>query len=646
MPVSIISDIAAAYREVKQNLSSISGKSDNIVDKAMGSDSNEARFFARPMSSVARAAKKSILYFPVVVSDTISPTAAVTVAKVIQVRAAEYVRLMVENMGPISAASSGKHEVIAALRGATLKDDALSETVQANEFVKTLIAESVEHIYADNFLNAPMEHLLLSEGKSGGNKSKDKRTNGATVNYDPSVNSMAQAAHSAQQAAGASSAAAAAAAARQAAAHAQVMASIKPAFTPPPVNIAPPNTSIQHQVEEQLYQVEDLLNNGPLGRKEAERILTRVMRNPQFAKYDIQDVIKQIDGKDDGPIAKLLSDLEISSLESDVRANRAKVDPEILEVQRQAKLQDERLQRALNFAKMTDASGNPSARAVAQSAQVIQEIIASGDTGAIDKLRKNPATNRIMTMLERLPEGVIRDGVIDLSNSGNKVTTINNIDFHKLNQFQPVLLSLQIRYQSTAGDPLDVRDTLTLGVKGVAHPVPSLDIITGLGTALQRDSILLQFFRMTSGETSFVKDFVLNLNVAKARSSARTTSGTKVLETLRRQTEWNSRRGNRVIASVANRGFIPPTTTMVITSDESNRIRNIYGIDFAKPAATRELLRSHNLMGFIIVDEAIGLVRVFEDGDDDFDRIPMDTFKNQGKETSVKDIMTILAQGR
>jgi hypothetical protein len=247
-------------------------------------------------------------------------------------------------------------------------------------------------------------------------------------------------------------------------------------------------------------------------------------------------------------------------------------------------------------------------------------------------------------MLEKLPDGVVRDGAYDISATSNKVTVAGNIDFNKLNQFQPVLLNLEIRYESNEGEPMPITDTLMLGVKGVAHPIPSLDIVTGLGTALQRDSLVLQFFRMTSGETSFLKDFVLNLNVAKSRSSARTTSGTKMLETLRRQSEWNDRRGNWLVAAITKRNFIPPTTTMVITADEVDKIRSLYGVDFSKPAVVRELLRSHNLMGFMIVDEAIGLVRVFEDGDDDFDRLPIDTLKAQGKETSVKDIMTILAR--
>jgi hypothetical protein len=191
---------------------------------------------------------------------------------------------------------------------------------------------------------------------------------------------------------------------------------------------------------------------------------------------------------------------------------------------------------------------------------------------------------------------------------------------------------------------MDITDRLTLGVKAIAHPIPSLDLVTGLGTSLQRDNFILQFFRMTSGETSFLKDFVLNLKVAKARASGKTTSGRKVLETLRRQAEWNTRRDNVLFSKLTDRGFVPPTATMVVTADEVEKIRSLYGVDFSKPGTVRDMLRSHNLMGFIIVDEAIGLVRVFEDGDDDFDRLPISTLKSQGKEASVKDIMTILAR--
>ena len=207
-----------------------------------------------------------------------------------------------------------------------------------------------------------------------------------------------------------------------------------------------------------------------------------------------------------------------------------------------------------------------------------------------------------------------------------------------------LVLDLTIRYKKEGGEVLNITDSLKLGVKSVVHPVPSLDLVTGAGTALQRDSFVLQFFRMTSGETSFLKDFILNLNVAKTRASRKIGLGQKMLETLRRQSEWNERRGNGLFAAITKKNFVPPTTTLVVTADEVDKVRSIYGVDFSKPSTVRDLMRSHNLMGFFIVDEGVGLVRIFEDGDDDFDRIPLDNLKHQSKESSIKDIMTVLAR--
>ena len=160
--MSIISDISAAIGEVKKNFNAISQASDKIM-KSDGSN-GESRFFARPMDSVARAAKKSVLYFPVVISESIGADTAATIAKAIQVRAAEYVRLMISNMGTINAARTGKQAVVAAIRGATLKDALMKEEfIQANPFVRKNLAELVEHTFLEDGLRDPLEKMLVVE---------------------------------------------------------------------------------------------------------------------------------------------------------------------------------------------------------------------------------------------------------------------------------------------------------------------------------------------------------------------------------------------------------------------------------------------------------------------------------------------------
>ena len=172
--------------------------------------------------------------------------------------------------------------------------------------------------------------------------------------------------------------------------------------------------------------------------------------------------------------------------------------------------------------------------------------------------------------------------------------------------------------------------------------MPSLDLVTGLGTSLQRDSLTLQFFRMATGEIDFVRDFILNLGHVRARATGQLTAGSRKLEALRRQAEWNEARRSWLVKAVAQRGFTPPTATVAVTADEVALIRSLYRVDFSSPSVASQFMRSHNLMGFMIVDEAVGLVRVYEDGDGDFDRVPLSELDKQGKETSVKDILKII----
>ena len=564
--MSIIKDIADAFDEVKRNLGAMQKAPDKIMNSGRAAGA-ENRFFERPIDSVARRAKQSILYFPVIGSESLSAATLGIIAKATQVRAAEYVRLMIANMDPVAAGDVGKSAVIGAIRGATLKDALLSneDAAAVSEFVRKRLSTLVEHA----FLEDGLRDALCESNQAVMGAMHQRR--------------------------------------------------VAPA--------ASQNRAVDFEdLADQLKK--EYLNGTEVGKANAVARFRKLTQEYNFGA-------DAIDYMRNNGLADLVAQADVQ-----VAQQNAKNAP------RPAAPTPEAEEKARRDKEMADiiavaSRDTPQSRNVA--AQRIMNLMAQGN-GDVNALRKDPNCSKLIDMIEKLPAGVIKDGSYDISGSSNKARVVDSIDFNKLNQFQPVLLDLTIRYQAQNGDPMPITDNLALGVKGVAHPIPSMDIVTGLGTALQRDSFFLQFFRMTSGETSFLKDFVLNLKVAKMRASAKTTSGAKVLETLRRQSEWNERRSNVLIASIAKRGFVPPTTTLVVTADEVEKIKSLYGVDFTKPAAVRELMKSHNLMGFMIVDEAIGLVRVFEDGDDDFDRLPIDTLKSQGKETSIKDLMTILAR--
>jgi hypothetical protein len=222
-------------------------------------------------------------------------------------------------------------------------------------------------------------------------------------------------------------------------------------------------------------------------------------------------------------------------------------------------------------------------------------------------------------------------------------------DLLKMNQFMPVTLELDFKYRAALPDGKGFADEavakVLLAVKSQIHLVPGNDLVEGLGKSAQRDSLFIQVLRLTSGEISLVSDFFLGLKVAKARALPGNTKGSKILEALRRQAEWNNARANWLTQALSpSRGYVPPTSTVVITADEAARIRQRYNLDLNRPDSVRGLLRSHNLMGFGIVDEAVGYVKLFEDGDEDYDRVPFTELAARGKDDSIKDLMTILAK--
>ena len=653
---TIISDISAALAEIRKTAASLV----RTTAKAKGDVGiGDGRFFERPMDSVARTAKKSILYFPIVTSESMDSETVGMLAKAVQVRAAEYVRLMIANMDPLQSEVEGKATIVSALRGATLKDALVSESAAVSAYVRTHAARlCAENGYPEDALRPPLE--VFSESR--------RRAQGGGPDQDEMAEILGVSGGRGDQLRAERLAAAAAAAASYNNTNSSPPSS-GPSLDDQRVELQASRNELEQkarEVERMRQEVEaraaeatsrDAASQAAL--KQAEEALKRAQEAEAKAEEKLQrrqEILGQAEKYANSEAEKRIAAARLSAEEreairlqgakdieavktqgdADRRAARAKDDADRLTRETQEALKRDAEERAQKVSDVIRLAKEGTPLANAKAVQLVRDILSTNDGEGLGRLRQNASAARIVSMVEKYP----LEEPITLPT--NKVeSNWSAKDYDKINGSLPLILTLTVQQQTMAGI---FQTPLSLGIKAIAHVVPSLDIVTALGTALQRNNLFLQFLRLTSGEISFIKDFVLNLNVAKMRASSRTTSGTKVFETLRRQAEWNQRRSNVAIASVTTRGFVPPTTTLAITADEADRIRSVYGVDFTKPATVRELLKIHNLMGFMIVDEAIGLIRVFEDGDDDFDRVPFSEMKARGKETSVKDVMTILAR--
>jgi hypothetical protein len=68
---------------------------------------------------------------------------------------------------------------------------------------------------------------------------------------------------------------------------------------------------------------------------------------------------------------------------------------------------------------------------------------------------------------------------------------------------------------------------------------------------------------------------------------------------------------------------------MVITSYESEYIRKNYGIDLSDSRTALKLIDALFLMGFIIIDDAAGIMYAIYDGDRSYQEFSMETLERE-----------------
>ena len=211
----------------------------------------------------------------------------------------------------------------------------------------------------------------------------------------------------------------------------------------------------------------------------------------------------------------------------------------------------------------------------------------------------------------------------------------------KMVGLMPSVLNIEIP-KGKSGDSI----SFVIAVKAVAHQVPSMDLRDAIQEAVIEKSFIIKLLRLTSGEISFWKDFLFNLKQVKKDFTGKSGSASGFMSMLHRQT---LSKNIHTIKENFKTGVVPPTATIVILSDDVDELRHRTNIDLYKPATIKMLLRKHNFMSFIIVNESLDVVSVFNEGDDKFERITFSDIKklnsagrNRGGQMNVEDLFRLM----
>lgn len=181
-------------------------------------------------------------------------------------------------------------------------------------------------------------------------------------------------------------------------------------------------------------------------------------------------------------------------------------------------------------------------------------------------------------------------------------------DVKKSNELVATTLHVRIRLVNKEDEDMGVVDFI-VGIKCILHPVKTNDMIINMVNACRNDNKVFNFLRWTTGEISFFRDFLLNIDEIKTDVTGFKTGSSPW---------WSALKRRKSLARLKDTAFIGkqilPNATIVISAEEVEFIKSEYGYDLYNPVFFRKIMNHYFLLGFVIVDNSSQIAHfLFED---------------------------------
>jgi hypothetical protein len=213
-------------------------------------------------------------------------------------------------------------------------------------------------------------------------------------------------------------------------------------------------------------------------------------------------------------------------------------------------------------------------------------------------------------------------------------------DVKKANELVPTTLSVSLQVKD--GQSFGGITNFVLGIKGLMHPVNSNDMISNLIDGYKSGNKFFNFIRWTTGEISFLKDLLFNVNGIKEDVIKKHTKGNSHW--------WSTLKRRRTLAKMKNvfgGSKILPNVSIVCSMEEVAEMQDVYGMDLMEPKTVRRMMDRYFLLGFVVVDESQELCHFIFDGETNYQTL---SFKGLEKENNnkneFKEIYKMINSGR
>lgn len=216
-------------------------------------------------------------------------------------------------------------------------------------------------------------------------------------------------------------------------------------------------------------------------------------------------------------------------------------------------------------------------------------------------------------------------------------------DYKKANELMPTMMTVQYNAVNPETKAITNIDGGIIGIKAKLYPISSNDIIDHLGKAQFDSNFFVNFFRATTREISFLKDFVLGIDKAKIDAlsmSERKSSTDRMWAVLERRAN-NSRLKQRM----GRNNDASAITTLVISSNEVDYMRRNNNVDLEKISTIKNLFNTLNLLSVCIVDEELEVAKfIFDENDPRWETLSFTHLERESSDNTYKRVVNLMTK--
>lgn len=213
-------------------------------------------------------------------------------------------------------------------------------------------------------------------------------------------------------------------------------------------------------------------------------------------------------------------------------------------------------------------------------------------------------------------------------------------EYKKANELAPTMMVINY---NLAGENYAVRvDNAVIGVKAKLYPLSSEDIISHLVSKTRDSNTLMNLIRVSTGEISFFKDFLLAIdkNKAEALTYSKKGSANKLWKVLERRANKS-----KLNAMLARKNDATAITTLVISQNEVDYMKKEYNVDFDQIKVVRNLFDKYNLLCVCIVDESLEIAKfMYDTGDDMWETLPFSALEKEASDNTYKKVVNLMTK--